>query len=105
MNNNRCVKSVSFSSEREGDLIKHIEKFDNFSSYIKFLIIKDMDLNNQLTEIQESINQIKCILENKNFNFEENLKNEDDKFYNGENKKVDKEQKNMIENILNLNNL
>lgn len=99
MNGNRCVKSVSFSSEREGHLIKHIKKFDNFSSYVKFLIIKDMNLNSQLTEMQDSIYKIKCILENKNFKFEET------KFCNDENKKVDKEQKSMIENILNLTNL
>lgn len=104
MSNNRCVKSVSFSSEREGDLIRHIEKFDNFSSYVKFLIIKDMNLNNQITEIQESIHQIKCILENKKFIVEENLKNEENKFCNEDNKNVDKEQKSMIENILNLGN-
>ena len=105
MSSNRCIKSVSFSSDRECDLIRHIEKFDDFSSYVKFLIIKDMNSNNQLTEIQESIHQIKCILENKNFNLEENSKNKDDKFCHDENKKVDKEQKNMIENILNLSNL
>lgn len=104
MSNDRCVKSVSFNGEREEDLIRHIEKFDNFSSYVKGLIIKDMNLNNQLTEMQESIYQIKSILENKNFNFEENTKNKEQKFYNEENKKIDKEQKNMIENILNLTN-
>ena len=105
MSNNRYIKSVSFNTEREIDLIAHIEKFDNFSSYVKFLIIKDMNLNNQLTEMQDSIHQIKCILENKNFNIEEDLKNEKELLCKNENKKVDKEQKNMIENIFNLSNL
>lgn len=100
--NNRCVKSVSFSIDREKDLINHIEKFDNFSSYVKFLIIKDMNLNNKLSEMQESINQIKNILENTNLNVKDDLKNDTEFKTDNKINKVDKEQKNMIENIFKL---
>lgn len=99
MSKSRDVKSVSFNKETESKLLDHISKFDNFSSYVKHLIINDMNYTNKLEDIQNSIYDLRKILENKRItDIEDNNTNiEED---NNTNKNVDLEQINIIKNIL-----
>lgn len=98
MSKSRDVKSVSFNRETESKLLDHINKFDNFSSYVKNLIINDMNYTNKLEEIQNSINDIKVLLDNKKITDLENNTKENNNTNN-----IDLEQRNIINNILNAN--
>lgn len=100
MSSNRVVKPVSFNLDKESDMLEHINKYDNFSSYIKSLVVKDMNYNDKLEDIQKSINDLKVLLENKKITEIESSINvkEDTKTNN-----VDLEQRSIIDNILNSN--
>jgi hypothetical protein len=65
MSKNRIVKPVSFNLEKESKIIEHINQYDNFSSYVKYLIINDMNSNNNILELIKSVENIKDILNNK----------------------------------------
>lgn len=98
MTSKRKLKPISFSLNSENDikLLEYVEKFDSFGSYVKDLILKDMETANSNNEIANAINRLSDIFMKNNFTIE---KKEDITFK--ENNDIDEEQKNIIKGFLN----
>lgn len=65
------VKGFSYDTEKDKDVIEHIEKQPHQANYIIELIRKDM--NNKNDEIEELVKKyVKEILKNKNIELKEN---------------------------------
>lgn len=106
MAKNRELKPVSFNPENDTDveILNYLEeKKIRFSSYVKQLILKDMNNeNNNLDNVVDAINNLGDIIKNSTITVDNSIKKDaalDEKI----SKNTDEdESKNIINNILNM---